>query len=267
MFAPVEEDQPFTLTAEIIPRPSMRLMTVSAFVTDSEGEVIVKGIELTRQKKTDIFEGQIPAIAQTGTYSLTLSIEGIDPTGRSGTLPDTKSFVVGWPFWIRGILWLLLLLTSDLLLLKPSLGWLFFWDRGKRLVIGELQVEWPPDKKQLRWNFSSDYLAKELSIGIAEGDIALPPLSEDAPTGVFGIFKGNLENHRRQVAPFVVSTQKQQEVLVNGAPAPVEKKGLIWSIIRFIAPAPPKPEGISLSDGSVIQLGGYTLRYNLKEEV
>jgi hypothetical protein len=272
MFTPIEQGQSYTFTVPITSVVSSPL-NATASVTDNEGETIVERIVLTRQKNKNIFEGQIPAISRTGTYSLTVQVEGTDVTGRKGTASSQpERFVVGWPFWtrpIRGLLALLVIYLLYLITIKPVLIWLFFRDLGKRLVIGELRVKWPLEKKDLQWNLSGSYLAKELSIGIDSGDISLPALSAkaDTPRGIFGKLKGNLENRRRQVAPVVVSTMPQVPVLVNGENTPTEKKGLIWSLLNFLAPLPQKPQGIALANGSIIEVGGYSLEYILTEEV
>lgn len=279
MTAPVEQGQPFALTTDINPRLPVDQLKVTAIVTDSEGVQVVDRIELTRQRRSNTFAGNIPGIAETGPYSLTLYVEGADLAGTSGVAKKSQSFQVGWPFWIRGVILLLLMLCVYFVGVR-SLGRFLFRDRGKRYVIGELEVEWPPEKKPKTW-ILSEYLTKELTIGIGDGDIALDVLKQDESTGICAKLNGNLEKRRRQVPPLVVNLSPRKatavegdeqvgqvldQIEVDGTPAPVEKAGLLRSFIRFISFFPPKAEGIALYNGSVLVIGGYTLRYVLKEE-
>jgi hypothetical protein len=277
--APVEVGQPYDLKTEINPILPIERLKVTAIISDTESDKVVYTIDLARQRKTNSFIGQIPAITQTGTYSLTLYVQGTDPAIASSTATKAQGFVVGWPSWLRWIVRIVFIVLAYFLA-KFVAGIFFFRDLGKRYVIGELEVEWPPEKKPRTW-ILSEYLAKELTIGIGEGDIALDVLRQDMPIGIRAKLKGKLKNRSRQEPPLVVNLPArniaavegepgiehlQDKIEVEGTPAPIEKIGLLSRFTRLISFFPPKEEGIALFNGSVLVLGGYTLRYRLIEE-
>ncbi len=236
MVSPVYQGQPFPFAAEIVAEPSVQLTGVTAFVTDSEGEVVVQEIVLSKQRRRDVYEGQIPGIAHTGMYSLTLHVEGESPAGRKGSLDKTVGFVVGWPFWVRLILGLLVVLILGLGVFG-AVRW--HYERLKRIPLGNLRVVQPQQYRGKAWDLGGfESNNKEVFIGLDAGHISLTP--GQFPTGLYARFYGLQEGE--EVVTYVVSLRKEQPVTLNDTPL---KKG----------------EKTRLYEGSRLRVGDYELEY------
>jgi hypothetical protein len=141
IFSRIEQGRPFTFTVPIDPNPLIQLQTEYASVTDCEGAVVVERIDLAKQKNTNIYAGQVPGIAQTGAYSLTVSVQGIEPPSNKGISKKTVGFVVGEPIPVRvakigGSLGILLLLA----IVGSSWAMRTFWWAPTPQLTGGLRI-------------------------------------------------------------------------------------------------------------------------------